>query len=461
MRDSRRSPNDPAPTSGSQPDPAGPNPVGQPDDPAPMPGGPAGDALLPRRAFLRRSALLGGAAALGGASALGGTSALGGASALRGATGPGGPTRLDAHPPGGEALVHLEAGARREGGGARRSLRLLILGGTGFTGPHQVRYAVARGHQVTVFNRGRRADMLPDGVEELVGDRNVGDLDALRGRRWDAVIDNPTTLPFWVRDAGEVLADATEQYVFISTLSAYDVRGATAVEEDTPLLDYDGGDPLEVTPEAYQAQAGALYGPMKAASEREAARWFGERTTIIRPGLIVGPGDATDRFTYWPVRIARGGEVLAPGSGRDPVQIIDARDLAEWTVRTVEEGQTGAYNAVGPRSTLTMAEQLHGIRAALPGDLEVGFTWVPAEVLQAEGVRPWSEMTTWFGPDAVLSKTSNARAVEAGLTFRSLSETTLDTLAWFRSLPAERQGAMQAGLDPEKERRVLEGWRGR
>ncbi len=448
MRDSRRSPNDPAPFPGGQPDDAGPNPTRQADDPPQMPEGRAGDALLPRRAFLRRSALLGGAAALGGTTG------------LAGATGLGGPTRLGAHPPGGEALVSLEAGVRPEGGRARRSLRLLILGGTGFTGPHQVRYAVARGHQVTVFNRGRRAGVLPDGVEELVGDRNVGDLDALRGRSWDAVIDNPTTLPFWVRDAGEVLAEATEQYVYISSLSAYDLRGVRAVDEATPVLEYSDGDPLEVTPEAYQARAGALFGPMKAASEREAVRWFGERTTIIRPGLIVGPGDATDRFTYWPVRIARGGEVLAPGDGTDPVQIIDARDLAEWTVRAVEEGSTGAYNAVGPRSTLTMAEQLHGIRAALPGDLEVGFTWVPAEVLQAEGVRPWSEMTTWFGPDAALARASNARAVEAGLAFRPLAQTTVDTLAWFRSLPAERQGAMQAGLDPEKERRVLEGWRG-
>jgi 2'-hydroxyisoflavone reductase len=329
---------------------------------------------------------------------------------------------------------------------------------------------VARGHQVTVFNRGRRDAGLPEGVEELVGDRNAGELDALRGRAWDAVIDNPTTLPFWVRDAGEVLREATEQYVFISTLSAYDLaaglrggedaQGATILGEETPTLGFAEGDPLAVTPEAYQERGGALYGPMKAASEREAARWFGERTTILRPGLIVGPGDATDRFTYWPVRIARGGEVLAPGDGGDPVQIIDARDLAEWTVRMVEDGTTGTFNAVGPRAPLSMAEQLHGIRGALPGDLEVGFTWVPADVLQAQGVRPWSEMTTWFGPDAFLSRASNARAAGAGLTFRSLSETTLDTLAWFRSLPAERQGAMQAGLDPEKERRVLAEWGG-
>jgi len=394
------------------------------------------NSSLPRRDFLRTSALLGGAAALGvpmGASAAGPVAAA-------------------------AMLPHAGAATAPP---ARRSLRILILGGTGFTGPHQVRYAVERGHQVTVFNRGRRQADLPAGVEELVGDRNTGELDALRGRTWDAVIDNPTTLPFWVRDAGEVLRDATGQYVFISTISAYDVRGAAAIDEGTALLGYADGDPLDVTPEVYQERGGALYGPMKAASEREAARWFGDRTTVIRPGLIVGPGDQTDRFTYWPVRIARGGEVLAPGTGGDRVQVVDARDLAEWTVRVVEEGATGDFNAVGPRAALSMAEQLHGIRGALPGDLELGFTWVPADFLQAQGVRPWSEMTTWFGPDAVLSKASNARAVAAGLTFRSLATTTVETLEWFRSLPAERQAAMQAGLDPEKERAVLAAWRER
>jgi 2'-hydroxyisoflavone reductase len=385
-----------------------------------------------RRSFLRLSALAGGALALG-PGALSGTTHGGGRPSDR---------------PSYRGLPDVPA--------ASRSLRLLVLGGTGFTGPHQIRYAAARGHRITVFNRGRSQADLPEGVEELQGDRNLGEVDALRGREWDVIIDNPTTLPFWVRDAGEVLRDATGQYVFISTISVYDLAGATRVDEDTPLLRYGNGDPLQVGPEDY---SGAIYGQMKAASEAEALRWYGDRTTIIRPGLIVGPRDQTDRFTYWPLRVARGGDVLAPGTGRDPVQIIDARDLAQWTIRMVENGTTGTFNATGPRSRLTMAEQLAGIRAALPGDLEVRFHWVPADFLAEHEVRPWAEMTTWFGPDQVISETRIDRAVEAGLTFRPLAETVQDTLTWWDTLPAERRGDLRAGLDPEKEARVLAAWR--
>ena len=345
---------------------------------------------------------------------------------------------------------------------AERALRILILGGTGFTGPHQVRYAVARGHEVTVFNRGRRQADLPDGVVHLHGDRNLHEMDELRGKTWDVCIDNPTTLPFWVRDAGDVLQGNVGQYVFISTISVYDPSGQTGIDEDSPLMRYTGGDPLAVTPEQFAQNGGALYGPMKVASEEEARRWFGDATTVIRPGLIVGPGDQTDRFTYWPVRIERGGDILAPGDGTDPVQIIDARDLAEWTIRTLENGTTGTFNACGPRARMSMAEQLHGVRAALSGDLELSFTWVSAPFLEEQGVQPWSEMTTWFSSatDAgVLSETDNRRAVAAGLTFRPLATTTVDTLAWFRAEPAERQAQLRAGIAPDKERRVLEAWR--
>src|SRR5437764_2691941 len=233
-----------------------------------------------------------------------------------------------------------------------KSLRILILGGTGFTGPYQVRYALSRGHKVTTFNRGKtHPGILPDGVEQLLGDRN-GQLDALKGRKWDVVIDNPTTLPVWVRDAAQVLKDTVERYVFISTISVY-AATSKHVDENSALAEYKGADPMKETMKNVVDSKFQLYGPLKALSEKEAQKWFPEKTLIIRPGLIVGPGDETDRFTYWPVRIDRGGEVLAPGERDDPVQLIDARDLAEWTIRMVENGEPAVYNATAPAKELT------------------------------------------------------------------------------------------------------------
>jgi 2'-hydroxyisoflavone reductase len=346
---------------------------------------------------------------------------------------------------------------------AGKPLNILILGGTGLTGPHQVKYALARGHHVTVFNRGRRNDRLPPGVTELIGDRNLHQTDALRGKDWDVVIDNPTSLPFWVRDAAEVLKGHTNQYVFISTISVYDTKGQTAIDERSPLLEYRKGDPLAVTQEQFSKEVLDLYGPMKTASEREAAKWFGDRTTIIRPTLIVGPGDTSFRFTYWPYRIAKGGEVLAPGDGRDLVQNVDARDLAEWTIRVVENGTTGVFNAAGPRSPLTMAEQLYGVRAAFDGDRDVSFTWVPADFLTQQKVSAWSDMPTWVprsDPDYAAAHVSNAKAVAAGLTFRPLATTAADTLTWFNAASEQARAQMLkgAGLDPEREKAVLAAW---
>jgi len=342
---------------------------------------------------------------------------------------------------------------------APRALKILILGGTGFIGPYEVSYAVARGHQVTVFNRGRRQADLPDSVEQLRGDRVTGDLASLKGRRWDVVIDNPTTLPRWVKDAGEVLKGQTDQYIFISTISVYgDFRSPP--DESTAVAKWDrSDDPLshrEMTREL-----GQYYGALKALSEQEAEKWFPGKVTVIRPGLIVGPHDPTDRFTYWPVRINRGGEVLAPGDGSAGAQIIDARDLSEWTIRTAEDRVTGVYNATGPRARLSFAEMLYGIRGAVSGDLDVRFTWVPADFLAEQQVRPWSEMTVWFPPGsemAALTETHIERAVARGLTFRPLAETVRDTIAWFGTLPAERQAKMVAGLAPEKEAAVLKAW---
>ena len=365
---------------------------------------------------------------------------------------------------GGALAVPVPSADAAEGPRAARPLDILILGGTGLTGPYQVRYALARGHKVTVFNRGRRNDRLPSGVTELIGDRSLHQLDPLKGKQWDVVIDNPTTLPFWVRDVGEILKDRTKQYVFISTISVYDTsKPGPGVTETSPLLEYTGGDPLAVTQEALMKDIAALYGPMKTASEREAQKWFGERTTIIRPTLISGPGDSSFRFTYWPYRITKGGEILAPGDGLDPVQLVDCRDLAEWTIRMVENDTAGTFNAAGPASTLTMAEQLHGIRGAFDGNRDVRFTWVPAEFLDAQKVSAWGDMPTWIprsDPESAGMHVDNRRAIAAGLTFRPLATTAVDALEWFKSTPADAQSAMlkSAGISPERERDVLAAW---
>ena len=338
-------------------------------------------------------------------------------------------------------------------------MRLLILGGAGLTGPHQLRYALDRGHTVTLFNRGRTA--LPTdlaGVEQLHGDRAAGDLDALRGREWDACIDNPTTLPAWARDSAQALAGRVERYLFISTISVYaDMRSPLA--EDDALQPYEGADPYAETMDSVRASGFKLYGPLKALSEREVQLRFPSAAAIVRPGLIVGPGDATDRFTYWPLRVRRGGEVLAPGSPADPVQFIDARDLAQWTVRLAEQRATGVFNATGPAGPLSIGALLETIRAAV--NPQASFTWVPAQDLEAQGVAPWSDLPVWLpsgGEHGGMLRASIDRALAAGLAFRPLAETIRDTLAWFDALPEERRLAPRAGLSSEREAQVLAAW---
>jgi 2'-hydroxyisoflavone reductase len=340
-----------------------------------------------------------------------------------------------------------------------KSLRILILGGTGFTGPHQVRYALERGHKVTLFNRGREPKSWPAQVEELIGDRNTGDLKALEGREWDVCIDNPTTLPFWVRDAGHVLHGKVQQYVFISTVSVYAENDKPA-DESAPLARYAGKDAMAETLESFRANVGELYGPLKAVSEQEAKKQFPGMVTIIRPGLIVGPGDETDRFTYWPVRLSRGGEVLAPGDGTDPVQFIDARDLAEWTIRMAESRAFGTFNATGPEHPTQMREMLTTIAAAIHSDARI--TWVASDFLEAHKVEPWSDIPVWVpgqGDSAGFAKRSIRNAVAAGLTFRRLAVTAADTLDWFRQLPAGRQAKLKAGMSPTREDELLSAWK--
>src|SRR3989442_547476 len=337
-----------------------------------------------------------------------------------------------------------------------KPMRILILGGTGFTGPYQVRYALSRGHKVTTFNRGKtHPGEVPGEVEQLIGDRN-DKLDALKNRQWDVVIDNPTTLPAWVRDAAQILKGNVDRYVFISTISVYG-EGKTGVDETAPTEKYQGADPYQETLEAMKASGYKTYGPLKALSEKEVEKWFPGKTLILRPGLIVGPRDETDRFTYWPVRIDRGGEVLAPGSPQDPVQFVDARDLAEWTIRMVENRETGVYNATGPAKPLGIGGMLDGIKAALKPDAK--FTWVSEEYLTEQKVQPWSDMPVWTGKESGLARAKIDRALSKGLTFRPLAETARDALAWFKSLPQDRQSKLRAGLTPERETQVLTAWK--
>ena len=343
---------------------------------------------------------------------------------------------------------------------ADKPLNILILGGTGFTGPHQVRYALARGHKITLFNRGRRPQDWPAEVEELTGDRSTGDVAALKGRQWDVCIDNPTSVPFWVRDVGEVLAGNVKHYIFISTISVYADNSKAGQDESGALAVYEGEDILKETRDTLMANM-ALYGPMKAGCEAQAAKYFKDQLTIIRPGLIVGPGDETDRFSYWPVRIEKGGEVLAPPQ-EDPVQFIDARDLAEWTIRMAEARAFGTYNATGPDYEMSIAAMLYGIRAVTTQGAK--FTFVSGDFLEAQKVAPWGDLPVWVpgqGESEGFARISIARALAAGLSFRPLATTAADTLAWFHAQPAERQAALKSGLKPEREAEVLAAWKAR
>lgn len=347
---------------------------------------------------------------------------------------------------------------RLGGRSAARRIRLLILGGTGFIGPHQVRHALERGHEVTIFNRGRSAPGLFDeGVEELIGDRAVNDYASLRGRSWDAVIDNSAssgpTAPQWVREATAALKDSVGQYLFISTRSVYRDLSAVPATVDAPVLTPDNA-PNWSEGEPYP------YGLGKALAEGEAREAFGDRATIVRPGLIVGPGDETDRFTYWPVRIARGGEILAPGDPQvDRVQVIDVRDLCAWCIRLCEDRTFGTFMGIGPEKGRSMAELLYGIAAVTSAPLS--WTWVPHDFLAEHRVRPYAEMPVWRPPTPGyegFARFDLKREVASGLTFRTLADTASATLEYHRSRSPERQAELRAGLDAQREAEVLGAW---
>ena len=319
---------------------------------------------------------------------------------------------------------------------------LLVLGGTGFIGPHLVRLAVSRGYTVSIFTRGRRDADLPAGVERLVGDRN-GQLGALKGRRWDAVIDDSATDPDWVRQSTTLLA-SSGRYLFTSSTGVYYPYLRKGLAEADPVHT-DARDP---------ADASERYGTRKAACEAIVARAFGTRGVVVRPTYIAGPGDPTDRFTYWPVRLKAGGDILAPGRGDDPIQFIDVRDLVAFMLTLVEREASGLFNAIGPTRPMTMRSFLEQAASAL--DVTPRLTWVDHDTLaarQIDGLVPWILPR---GNDLGHTAIATTRSTEAGLAPRPVGDTVRDTWQWFSTLPADRQASAKWALSRQVEREVLD-----
>jgi 2'-hydroxyisoflavone reductase len=332
-------------------------------------------------------------------------------------------------------------------------LRLLVIGGTGFLGPHVVEHALARGHALTLFNRGRTNPTLFAGkVEQLRGDRKT-DLSALERGTWDAVIDTSAYIPADVTRVATLLAPRVKHYQIISSISVYANFSKPGMDETHPLA--------QLADPTVEQVTGETYGGLKALCEQAAERALPGRTLVIRPGLIVGPGDPTDRFTYWPVRVGKGGDVLAPNSPDEKVQCIDVRDLAQFMIHTLEQKTTGIFNADAPAGSLTMGRLLDTCRTVSKSDARM--VWVPTDVLEKHKVRPWADMPVWIpaqGDEAGQGQISTAKAQAAGLTYRPLDTTVADTLAWVRTWPqARRDAPLKAGITPAREAEVLAAWK--
>lgn len=328
-------------------------------------------------------------------------------------------------------------------------MRLLVLGGTVFLGRHLVEAALDREHEVTIFTRGEHhPDLFPE-LERLRGDRD-GALDGLRGRSWDAVVDTSGYVPRIVRDSATLLADAVRRYVFISTISVYGEVRTPGIDERTPVA--------AVSDPENEDYGGARYGPLKALCEQAAEAAMPGRVVNVRAGLLVGPYDPSGRFTYWPRRMARGGAVLCPGSPERQVQLIDARDLADWCVRMAESDGAGTFNATGPDYRLTMGRLVETCRRAANADAQP--LWLDDAFLLEQGVGPWMELPLWLpeagGGHNMLSVNCDA-ALAAGLACRPLAETAAETLAWDAARPAGEHDP--AGMAPEREAAVLRAWR--
>jgi 2'-hydroxyisoflavone reductase len=353
----------------------------------------------------------------------------------------------------GTSLAAAAAATRPRSARAAAPLKVLIIGGTGFLGPHTVRRLQERGHTVTLFNRGRTNPGLFPDIEKLRGDRKT-DLKALEGRKWDAVLDPSAYIPADVTRSATLLAPNVGHYLIISSISVYKALNTPGMDESAPLATLKDPTVEQVT--------GETYGGLKVLCEQAAEKALPGKTTVIRPGLIVGPGDTTDRFTYWPVRVSRGGEVLAPNSPNDYVQCIDVRDVANFIVTCIENRTTGIFNADGPQGGLTMGRLLQTCKQVSKSDAQ--FVWVPTAFLEEQKVRPWSDMPVWMpltGDEAGGGQVSVTAAIAKGLTHRPLAETVRDTLAYVDTWPPERKAKLKAGLPAEREKEVLAAWKGR
>lgn len=347
----------------------------------------------------------------------------------------------------GAATASLLAGSTFAAEDKVKPLKVLIFGGTGFIGPHIVRALNANGHQITLFNRGKRNPGLFPNIETLLGDRNES-LGALTGRKWDVVVDDAAYFPAQVKKSTELLKDHVGHYIYVSSISAYADLTPPGIDEDYKLAQLKDPNVTEITAETY--------GGLKAACEQVVEQAFGARQAVIRPTYIVGPGDTSDRFTYWPVRVARGGEVLAPNSPLDPIQFVDVRDLADFMRVCVERTVAGRYNVCNPPGAVTMGDLLEASKRLSKSNAT--FTWASQDFLQQNKALESGEIPIWAptsGAEAGTTLVSSARAVAKGLRFRDLDTTIKDTLAWHEQRPAEQKNKLRAGLTVEREEELL------
>ena len=354
--------------------------------------------------------------------------------------------------------------AQFSAGPAPKKLKVLMLGGTGFLGPAIVNAAVARGHEVTLFNRGRTDnDLFPD-LEHITGDRDPRKpegYDALKGdREWDVVIDT-ANVHKGVEQGTALLKDRVKHYTYISTMSVYASNATPGVDESAETLRFSEdqqaiADAINIPPDIRQ-----WFGYTKAHGEYALTDAMPDRGLIIRPGLIVGPRDFSGRFTYWPVRARRGGEIVIPGPGDDNVQYVDVRDLGEWTIHAIEKNLTGPYNAIGPGEPITIKQLVQGCVDCTESDGTL--VPIPSQTLtQTYGVQAWMEMPVWvppIGDYAGFGSRNFDKAIKAGLVHRSLKETVTATLDWFDTLDEQQQARFMQGLRPEREKNIIEQWR--